>query len=184
MPAKQNRKKQLDAFRAGQEQEAAATRQLCSHLLFWKACGHKKCLRARACVVDSRACFGRFWPLVPEELKISIRTTIKASTGQTVAGRNRSRDRTRTGALARNNGAPRSAASGGRTGAAIAADRACRAKSSRIKPARVRSPGARAMMATMRYAFAIPFLVITGHSRSKNGVASLAYVPVITLRGA
>ena len=79
MPAKQNRKKQLDAFRAGQEQEAAATRMLCSHLLFWQACGHKKCLRARACVVDSRACFGRLWPLVPEELKISIRTTIKAS---------------------------------------------------------------------------------------------------------
>ena len=40
------------------------------------------------------------------------------------------------------------------------------------------------MMTTMRYAFAIPFLVITGHSRSKNGVASLAYVPVIPLRGA
>jgi hypothetical protein len=27
-------------------------------------------------------------------------------------------------------------------------------------------------------------LVITGHSRSKNGVASLAYVPVIPLRKA
>ena len=80
MPAKQKPKKQIsaDAFRAGQEQQAAAQRDLCSHLLFWKACGHKKCLRARACVVDAKDCFGRLWPLVPEELKISIRTTIKA----------------------------------------------------------------------------------------------------------
>ncbi len=79
MPAKQNRKKQLDALRASEELQAAAKRKICSHLLFWQACGHKKCLRARACVVDSRACFDRLWPLVPEELKISIRTTIKAS---------------------------------------------------------------------------------------------------------
>ncbi len=78
MPAKQNRKKQLAAFGASQEQRAAARRPLCSHLMFWKACGRKRCLRARGCVVDSRACFDRLWPLVPEELKISIRTAIKA----------------------------------------------------------------------------------------------------------
>jgi hypothetical protein len=79
MPAKQKPEKQIraDAFRACQEQQAAGRRGLCSSLLFWKACGRKKCLRARACVVDGNDCFRRFWPLVPEELKIAIRTTIK-----------------------------------------------------------------------------------------------------------
>jgi len=47
--------------------------------MFWKACGHKKCLRARACVVDGKDCFDRFWPLLPEEIKISIRIEIKAA---------------------------------------------------------------------------------------------------------
>jgi hypothetical protein len=81
MPARRKPKMHIraDAFRASQEREAAAQRKLCSHLLFWKACGHKKCLRARACVVDGRECFDRFWPLVPEEIKISIRTEIKTA---------------------------------------------------------------------------------------------------------
>jgi hypothetical protein len=79
MPAKQNRKKQLDAFRAGQEKAAAAQRKLCSYLMFWKFCGHKKCLRERACAVDGKDCFDRFWPLLPEEIKISVRTEIKAA---------------------------------------------------------------------------------------------------------
>ena len=92
MPARQKPKKQIraDAFRAGQEEQAAARRDLCSHLLFWKVCGHKKCLRVRACVVDGKDCFDRLWPLVPEEVKIGIRALIKArqarlSTAETVA---------------------------------------------------------------------------------------------------
>jgi len=81
MPAKQKSKNQIrdDAFQACQEQQAAAQRHLCSHLLFWKVCGHKKCLRTRACAVDYKDCFDRFWPLLPEEVKIYIRTTIKAA---------------------------------------------------------------------------------------------------------
>ena len=46
--------------------------------MFWKACGHKKCLRAQACVVDERTCFDRLWPIVPERIKICIRTISKA----------------------------------------------------------------------------------------------------------
>jgi len=48
-------------------------------LLFWRACGHKRCLRARACALESNDCFRRFWPLVPELLKISIRAGMEAS---------------------------------------------------------------------------------------------------------
>lgn len=77
--AKQDHKKQLEAYYAGQEKAAAAHRKLCSHLLFWKTCGHKKCLRAQACVVDYKDCFDRLWPPLPEEVKIYIRTTIKAA---------------------------------------------------------------------------------------------------------
>jgi hypothetical protein len=78
MSAKQKSKDKLRAFYACQEEKAAGQRDLCSHLLFWKFCGHKKCLRVRACAVDCKECFDRFWPLVPEELKISIRTMAKA----------------------------------------------------------------------------------------------------------
>jgi hypothetical protein len=46
--------------------------------MFWKACGHKKCLRAQACVVDGRACFDLLWPIVPEVMKVGIRAAIKA----------------------------------------------------------------------------------------------------------
>ena len=84
MPAKQKSAEQkskdkLRAFDACQEQQTAAQRGLCSRLLFWQFCGHKKCLRARACVVDHKDCFDRLWPLVPEEFKIGIRTQIKAA---------------------------------------------------------------------------------------------------------
>lgn len=80
MPARRKPKMHIraDAFRAHREEEAAARRSLCSFLSFWKVCGRKKCLRARACVVDGDDCFRRLWPLVPEELKISIRAAIKA----------------------------------------------------------------------------------------------------------
>ena len=152
--------------------------------MFWKACGRKKCLRARACVVDSRACFDRLWPIVPEKMKVIIRSTVKAaearlSPAETAAAIERELARWRATMAPRE--VPQAAAEPAPQSPPIM--RAApnpRASSPRAS----RSPGARAMMTTMRYAFAIPFLVITGHSRSKNGVASLAYVPVIPLRGA
>ncbi len=80
MPATQKSKKQARAvFYAYQEKKAVAHRRFCSGLMFWKACGRKKCLRARACVVDSRACFDRLWPIVPEKMKVIIRSIAKAA---------------------------------------------------------------------------------------------------------
>ena len=83
MPVKQKRTKRLrprpDYFRAHLEEQVQARREVCSLLLFWQACGHKRCLRARACARESNDCFRRFWPLVPEQLKISIRAGMEAS---------------------------------------------------------------------------------------------------------
>jgi hypothetical protein len=89
-----------NACRAGREQEAKSMRSLCSVLHFWKYCGHKKCLRARACAVDHKDCFDRFWPHVPEEVKIMIRTGIKSkaaglSPQQTLAAVERETERWR-----------------------------------------------------------------------------------------
>ncbi len=36
-------------------------------------------MRARACALESNDCFRRFWPLVPQLLKISIRAGMEAS---------------------------------------------------------------------------------------------------------
>lgn len=74
----QQRKKRFAAFRAGQAQDVAARRRLNSRMMFWKACGHKTCLRARACVDDCNDCSRRLWPLVPEPMKIGIRALVKA----------------------------------------------------------------------------------------------------------
>ncbi len=80
MPATQKSKRHARAaYYAYQEKRAVAHRHFCSGLMFWKACGRKKCLRARACVVDSRACFDRLWPIVPEKMKVGIRATVKAA---------------------------------------------------------------------------------------------------------
>jgi hypothetical protein len=83
MPAKQKHAKRKrpdpDYYRARLEAQVRARRAVCSLLLFWRACGHKRCLRARACALESNDCFGRFWPLVPEQTKISLRAGMEAS---------------------------------------------------------------------------------------------------------
>ena len=79
MPAKQKSKDKIRAFHACQEEQAAARRSLNSKLMFWKACGHKKCLRAQACVVgDGKDCARRLWPVVPEYVKVGFRALVKA----------------------------------------------------------------------------------------------------------
>jgi hypothetical protein len=65
-------------YRAGKELEEALKRHLCCYLMFWTACGHKKCLQERACAGYVKDCFNRLWPLVLEEVKISIHAIIKA----------------------------------------------------------------------------------------------------------
>ena len=81
MPARQKPTKQAraEAFRACQQEQTESRRHLCSFFWFWKACGSKQCLRARACAGDADVCFSRFWPLVPQELKIGIHALIKAT---------------------------------------------------------------------------------------------------------
>jgi hypothetical protein len=59
-------------------QEEEARRGLCTGLTFWKVCRHKQCNRQRACAGDVDRCFNRFWPLVPEEVKVEIRAMITA----------------------------------------------------------------------------------------------------------
>jgi hypothetical protein len=80
MPAKRKPKihKRADYFRPHLERQKQARRGMCSWLMFWKACGHKKCLRAHACAAKVDDCFDRFWPIVPEWLKVCIRAAGKA----------------------------------------------------------------------------------------------------------
>lgn len=81
MPIKRKPKKhkRADYYRPFIEKQQQARRGMCSWLKFWKACGHKKCLRARACVADVDGCFHRLWPIVPEWLKMTIRVAAKAA---------------------------------------------------------------------------------------------------------
>jgi hypothetical protein len=84
MPAKRKRAKRFrpdpDYFRPQREAQLRGRRALCSLLSFWRACGDKECLRARACARASNDCFAQLWPLVPEQLKVSIRAGIEAKT--------------------------------------------------------------------------------------------------------
>jgi hypothetical protein len=66
------------AARAGDNEQTASRRHMCSDLMFWKACGSKQCLRMHVCTGDADACFNRLWPLLPEEVKITIRATARA----------------------------------------------------------------------------------------------------------
>ena len=81
MPAKRKKpQKQIRAeYQARVEKQQQDRRGLCSWLMFWKACGHKKCLREQACAAKANDCFDRLWPIVPERLKIGIRATAKAA---------------------------------------------------------------------------------------------------------
>jgi hypothetical protein len=45
---------------------------------FWRACTEAQCSRARACRGESRACFDRHWPLLPEEAREWFRAAIRA----------------------------------------------------------------------------------------------------------
>ena len=44
-----------------------------------KFCPHKECRRRCACVGDADRCFKRFWPMVPEDIKVQIRAEIIAT---------------------------------------------------------------------------------------------------------
>lgn len=64
-------------FGERRRREREAVRALNGLLRFWKVCD-AACRRAGVCAGDPQACFGRFWPHVPEELKIFLRAGIQA----------------------------------------------------------------------------------------------------------
>jgi hypothetical protein len=82
VPAKQKHAKRKrpdpNDGRARLDAQLRARRAVCSLLSFWRSCGHKCCLRARACARATNDCFARFWPLLPELTKISIHAGIAA----------------------------------------------------------------------------------------------------------
>jgi hypothetical protein len=61
--------------------EDGAMRKLHDLLQFWKFCPHKRCRHLSRCSGDARQCFNRFWPRVPEEVKVEIRAAIVARAG-------------------------------------------------------------------------------------------------------
>jgi hypothetical protein len=68
-----------DIDRSYQDDLVSARRKICTHLSFWKFCGHRPCRRAQRCAHPSNECFGRFWPEVPDSLKQGIRAGIEAA---------------------------------------------------------------------------------------------------------
>jgi hypothetical protein len=72
------RKEWLAAEPERKRVEEAARRKMCTGLTFWKVCRHKQCNRERGCSGDVDRCFNRWWPLVPENIKVGIRATITA----------------------------------------------------------------------------------------------------------
>jgi hypothetical protein len=59
-------------------QQEESRRRLCTGLMFWKVCQHKQCNRKRGCAGEVDRCFGRWWPQVPEDVKIYYRAYVTA----------------------------------------------------------------------------------------------------------
>jgi len=53
-------------------------RDQCTRFGFWMVCADKRCRRAKSCEGDPEQCFDRWWPHVPEEMKVYIRAAISA----------------------------------------------------------------------------------------------------------
>ena len=68
-------------FRREQEERdrsrAAYRRGLCNMLKFSRFCADARCKRARRCAGDVDACFGYFWPHVPQDSKNEIRRAME-----------------------------------------------------------------------------------------------------------
>lgn len=82
-----SRKKSPEAIaraqREWQARETAERKQMrrwqCTLFLFWSVCTNKACRRARACAGEPEACFARWWPHVPQEVKVRYRAMVKTS---------------------------------------------------------------------------------------------------------
>ena len=81
-PAKRKLSKQKiakqfqETLRANNAARDSARRKMATALWFWKACGSRQCLRARACTGD---CFLRLWPRVPEDVRFTVLSFMKAN---------------------------------------------------------------------------------------------------------
>ena len=82
MPAKRKPRKRNrpdpNFYKASLAKQTLARRAVCSALGFWRYCGHKPCLRTKACALETNDCFGLLWPQVPQRLKIAIHAGIEA----------------------------------------------------------------------------------------------------------
>jgi hypothetical protein len=58
-----------------------ARRMLYTAWLFWKYCPHKRCRHHCACAGDVERCHDRFWPFVPEDVKVMFRAYLTAWAG-------------------------------------------------------------------------------------------------------
>ena len=61
--------------------QAEGRRRLCTVLKFPRFCADARCKRARRCAGDVEACFARFWPHVPEDVKNEFRRAIELAAG-------------------------------------------------------------------------------------------------------
>lgn len=78
---KQPRRQQIQLQKQTPENDErerwAHRRTINTNFLFWTVCPDKACARSRACVgADAKACFERYWPAVPEAMKVELRAYI------------------------------------------------------------------------------------------------------------
>jgi hypothetical protein len=59
-------------------EDMASMRFVCTLFRFWRVCTQKSCRRALRCSGDAHTCFARWWPHVPEQVKVQFRAKIKA----------------------------------------------------------------------------------------------------------
>ena len=79
MAARQKRHKQDQGpTTTTEEDRRGMQRWVNSFLYFWNVYEASACKRRRGCAGDPHACFERWWPVVPEAVKVEYRATIKA----------------------------------------------------------------------------------------------------------
>ena len=66
-----------DTSETGNAPDYEHRRGVCTHFLFWTVC-RPRCQRAKSCMGDPKACFERWWPHVPADMKNWFRFSLKA----------------------------------------------------------------------------------------------------------
>ena len=74
---REQKAKRLKEEKADRAEHNDYRRKINTHFLFWTECEHRACGRARGCAGgDPDDCFKRWWPVVPEELKVEFRACV------------------------------------------------------------------------------------------------------------